>query len=93
MFFQNAAGVFLTWVKVMSFMTWKEDIVLVYLFFVSHSEFMILESDTSLIQMAVWKQHGANPPEPIIEQIKKKAKELFGDAITFRMKMRKIPSH
>ena len=43
--------------------------------------------------MAVLKQHGTNPPEPIIEQMKKKAKELFGDAVTFRMKMRKIPSH
>jgi len=62
-------------------------------FFVSHSEFVILDCDTCHIPMAVWKQHGVNPPETVVEQMKKKAKELFGDAVTFRMKMRKIPSH
>ena len=43
--------------------------------------------------MCVWKYHGANPPQELIDKMQNKARELFCEVITFSMIMRKIPDH
>ena len=58
-----------------------------------NKDFAIIDCETCHIPMVVWKHHGIKPDKKKVQEMQEKAKEIFGENITFRMLMRKIPEH
>ena len=55
-------------------------------------DFSIFDCETCLTPMLVTVEHTMNPSSELVERMKSKAKELFGD-VKFREKQRKILNH